>query len=133
MILLFFIGLFSGIISGMGIGGGAILIPALCIFLDMEQKMAQNINLIYFIPTALIALVTHCKNGNIEKKGLTKIILFGFIGAFLGSFLAIKLDNNILRKIFGVFLLIMGILEIFKKGKKEDGKGTVWKIKTRIY
>lgn len=122
MIILFLIGLFSGIISGMGIGGGAILIPALCIFLGFEQKMAQNINLIYFIPTALIALITHSKNGNIEKKGLFKIILFGFVGAFIGSFLAMKLDNSILKKIFGFFLLIMGILEIFKKGKEENGK-----------
>lgn len=122
MIILFLIGLFSGIISGMGIGGGAILIPALCLFLNFEQKMAQNINLIYFIPTALIALITHCKNGNVQKNGLFKIILFGFIGAFAGSFLAIKLDNDILKKIFGFFLLFMGFLEIFKKGKKENGK-----------
>ena len=47
--LLFLIGLVSGIISGMGIGGGTILIPALSIFFDYEQHTAQNFNLIYFI------------------------------------------------------------------------------------
>ncbi|MDR1913813.1 MAG: TSUP family transporter, partial [Clostridiales bacterium] len=68
------IGLLSGIISGMGIGGGTILIPALCILYDTQQQTAQNINLIYFIPTAIIALITHVKQGNIEKKPLPPII-----------------------------------------------------------
>lgn len=120
MIWLFVIGFFSGIISGMGIGGGAILIPALCLFFDFEQKLAQNINLIYFIPTALIAIITHSKNGNLEKKGLFKIIIFGFIGALIGSLIAINLESEILRKVFGWFLLFMGIIEIFKKGKVKD-------------
>ena len=123
MILLFLIGFLSGIISGMGIGGGAILIPALSLFFGFEQKLAQNINLIYFIPTAIISIITHSKNGNLEKKGLFKIIIFGLIGAGIGSLIAINLDNKILKKIFGWFLLIMGGLEIFKKGKEnENGK-----------
>ena len=84
--LLIIIGFLSGIISGMGIGGGTILIPALSIFFDYEQHTAQNFNLIYFIPTAIIALFTHAKSGNIEKKGLFKIILFGLVGAGAGAF-----------------------------------------------
>jgi len=116
--LLIIIGFLSGIISGMGIGGGTILIPALSIFFDYEQHTAQNFNLIYFIPTAAIALFTHAKSGNIEKKGLFKIILFGLIGAGTGAFLAVNLKADILRKCFGGFLLIMGITEIFRKEKK---------------
>ena len=64
--ILILIGLISGIISGMGIGGGTILIPALTIILNMEQKTAQAINLIYFIPTAVTAVITHLKANNIE-------------------------------------------------------------------
>lgn len=127
--LLFLIGLISGIISGMGIGGGAVLIPALCILLDFEQKTAQNINLIYFIPTAIIALITHCKNKNVEKNGLFKVIIFGCFGAILGSFLVIYLDNKILSKIFGYFLIFMGILEFFKKGIKKMDKEQFEKLK----
>lgn len=117
MIMLFFTGLISGIISGMGIGGGAILIPILTLFFGMEQKIAQNINLIYFIPTAIIAICIHTKNKNVEKNGLFKIIIFGILGAIIGSIIAINLKGEILKKFFGWFLLFMGLNEIFKKGK----------------
>lgn len=120
MIILFIIGFFSGIIAGLGIGGGAILIPALTLFLDMDQKTAQSINLIYFIPTALIASITHFKNKNIKKDSLIKLILFGFSGVFLGFFIINNISNDSLRKIFGVFLLIMGLMEIFRKGKDKN-------------
>lgn len=121
MIILFILGVLSGIISGMGIGGGVVLIPALTIFLNFEQKTAQAINLIYFIPTAVIAIWTHKKNGNIEKNGLLKIIIFGIIGAIIGSIIATNVENNILKKMFGYFLLIMGIIEIFKKSEGKNG------------
>lgn len=117
IIWLFLVGLISGVISGMGIGGGVILIPALTLFFDFEQKVAQNINLLYFIPTAIIAIFIHNKNKNIEKQGLFKIIIFGIVGAILGSLIAINLKGEILRKIFGWFLLFMGLSEIFKKEK----------------
>lgn len=123
MIWLFLIGLISGVISGMGIGGGAILIPSLTLIFDFEQKMAQNINLLYFIPTAIIAIFVHSKNKNIETKGLLKIIIFGIVGAIIGSVIAINLKGEILRKIFGWFLLFMGISEMFKK-EKEKKNGT---------
>lgn len=115
MIGFIILGIISGIISGMGIGGGTILIPVLTMFWSIEQKVAQNINLIYFIPTACIALIAHIKNKNIQKDILFIIIIGGLIGAIIGSFLAIKLNSSFLKKIFGFFLLLMGIIEIFKK------------------
>ena len=118
--MIILIGFLAGIISGMGIGGGTILIPALSIFFNYEQHTAQNFNLIYFIPTAVIALFTHSKNGNIEKSVLWKIIIFGLIGACGGAFIAINLNADILRKCFGVFLFIMGISEILKKEKNKN-------------
>ena len=120
MIWLFLVGLISGIISGMGIGGGVILIPALTLIFGFEQKIAQNINLLYFIPTAIIAIFVHSKNKTIEKQGLFKIIIFGIIGAIFGSIIAINLNGEILRKIFGWFLLITGISEILKKEKGQN-------------
>jgi uncharacterized membrane protein YfcA len=118
-IALVIIGLASGIISGMGIGGGTVLIPALSIFFSMDQKVAQNINLIYFIPTAIIALISHAKQGNIEKKPLPPIIIAGLIGAAGGSALAVALDASNLRKMFGFFLLAMGAYEFFRKEEKK--------------
>lgn len=122
MILYILIGLVSGIISGMGIGGGTILIPALSIFYSMEQHEAQNINLIYFIPTAIIAIISHLKNGNVEKKLVPKLVVWGLIGAFAGAFIAVKMEGELLRKAFGFFLLAMGLYEIFKKQEEEDKK-----------
>ena len=120
MIWLFLVGIISGIISGMGIGGGVILIPALTLIFKFKKKIAQNINLLYFIPTAIIAIFVHSKNKTIEKQGLFKIIIFGIIGAIFGSIIAINLNGEILRKIFGWFLLIMGISEILKKEKGQN-------------
>ena len=115
------IGVVSGIISGMGIGGGAILIPALTMLYETPQQQAQNVNLIYFIPTAIIALTLHFKNGNIEKPVLTKLIIYGVIGAVAGSLIAINMKPDLLRKFFGGFLAIMGIYEFFKKGSGKKG------------
>jgi hypothetical protein len=111
-------GFLAGIISGMGIGGGAVLIPALGIFLNMGQREAQHINLLYFIPTAAAAVFSHIKQGNIEKQGLTKIIIFGLLGAAVGAFVAFKLDASWLRKGFGVFLLGTALYEFFRKGER---------------
>jgi len=111
------IGFVSGVISGMGIGGGTVLIPALGILTGMEQKAAQSINLMYFIPTAAIAVITHRKKGNIETKGTAKLILFGLVGAGAGAMLAMWIDAGTLKRIFGFFLLAMGLYE-FKKAHK---------------
>ena len=109
------IGFVSGIISGMGIGGGAILIPALVMLTDLSQQSIQGINLIYFIPTAIAALISHIKDGNVEKKVLKPIVLYGLAAAAAGSFIAVNLDADMLRKIFAVFLVFMGIMELRKK------------------
>ncbi len=121
----FLIGLAAGIISGMGIGGGAVLIPALVLFVRPEQHVAQSTNLLFFIPTAIVALTIHIKRRRIDFKTGIPIMLFGLAGAILGSRLALAADGLLLRKGFGVFLLIMGLYEIFGKRKKTGGKGRV--------
>ena len=112
-------GLFSGIISGMGIGGGTVLIPALTMFLGINQHIAQGVNLLFFIPTAVIALFVHKKNGNLEIKTAIPLMLWGLIGASGGSFLALNLKPELLRRIFGIFLFVMGGYEIFKGFKEK--------------
>jgi len=109
------IGFAAGCISGMGIGGGAVLIPALTLLFAHSQHSAQNINLIYFIPTAAIAIFAHAKNGLIEKKILPKLIIGGVVGAVLGSIVALRLGGDTLKQFFAVFLLVMGVYEFFKK------------------
>ncbi len=107
------IGFLSGIISGMGIGGGAILIPALVLTSGIEQKLAQGINLVYFLPTAIFALIVHIKNKKVEIKTAIIIAVFGAVGAIIGSLVAMKLESELLRTLFGIFLLLIGGREIF--------------------
>ncbi|MBQ4145569.1 MAG: sulfite exporter TauE/SafE family protein [Clostridia bacterium] len=107
-------GFLSGIISGMGIGGGAILIPALTLFQGVSQQVAQGINLVYFLPTAIVSLIVHIKNKNVEIKTALIIGLSGLIGAMGGALLAIKLDGDLLRRMFGVFLFFIGVYEVIK-------------------
>ncbi len=115
-------GFFAGIISGMGIGGGTILIPALLFLQDISQQQAQGINLIYFVPTAVIALITHIKNKSIETNVVKPIVWIGLLGAAAGAFLAVKMEGDLLRKFFGGFLLLMGLSEVFHKQKNKKGE-----------
>ncbi len=119
MILEILAGFLSGVISGMGIGGGTILIPALSMFLNINQHTAQGVNLLFFIPTAIVALFIHKKDGNLMFKIALPLIIWGIIGAVAGSLLAIKLNQQILRKMFGIFLFLMGGYEIFKGFKNK--------------
>lgn len=113
--ILSLIGFISGVISGMGIGGGTILIPSLVLFKSIPQQEAQGINLIVFLPVSIVALITHHKKGNIDFS-LGKFIIFGgIIGSILGSLLAVKVESHSLKRYFGIFLLIIGIYQFFQK------------------
>ncbi|MGE5615025.1 MAG: TSUP family transporter [Bacillota bacterium] len=124
-VLLFVIGLAAGIAGGMGMGGGAVLIPALVLVVNPEQHIAQSVNLLFFIPTAVIALVIHTKNKQIDLKMAVPIIIAGLAGAFAGSSLAAWLAAGTLKKCFGFFLIALSVCEMFRKGKeKGTGAGT---------
>ena len=114
------LGFLSGVISGMGIGGGVILIPALSFFTDWTQQQAQAANLLFFLPTACVALYKHKKEGNVQVDTAKQLVLWGLLGAAVGSFLAVGLDGTLLRRFFGGFLVVMGLLEIFQAKKKEN-------------
>lgn len=112
-------GIFSGFLGGMGVGGGTILIPILIFFFHIEQQIAQSINLLSFIPLSIVAIIIHLKNKNINIKIALYLIIPGLIGALLGSILAVSTPSEHLKKFFGVFLLIMGLYQIFYKTKEE--------------
>jgi uncharacterized protein len=118
--IIYIIGFLSGMISGMGIGGGTILIPGLLLVTSISQQLAQSVNLAAFLPTALIAIYVHHKNKNIDFILALWLILSGLIGAWLGSCIAIGTASSTLRKLFGIFLLIMGIYEFFYKEKDQS-------------
>ncbi len=106
-------GIISGAIASWGMGGGALLIPLLSTFFHIEQHAAQATNLIFFIPTALCSVIINAKNKNIKYKIGIQITIFGIIGAIIGALLSNKLEKNILRKIFGIMLIIIAMIEIY--------------------
>ena len=107
------IGTISGIFSGIGMGGGTILIFLLNTFSGIEQHIAQATNLIYFIPTAISAIIVNYRNKNIDTKLAKYVSICGVIGAIIGAVFSINLDVNRLRKYFGIFLAIIAIHEIY--------------------
>ncbi len=107
-------GFLAGIFGGLGMGGGTILIPLLSIFLNLDQKLCQGINLVSFLVMALFSLVIHYKNGYIVLKNILPIILSGIIFTILGALLAGSISSSILKIVFGIFLCILAIIEIFK-------------------
>lgn len=119
-------GFIAGIVSGMGMGGGTILILLLTTFQGMEQHMAQATNLIFFIPTSLAAIAIHIKNKNIERKVVFFIILFGIVGATIGAMIANHIETQELKKYFSIFILIIALREIYSLWKeyKKEGKKT---------
>lgn len=112
-------GLFSGIIGSMGLGGGAVLIIYLSLFTETEQLRSQGINLLFFIPIAIIAVIIYAVKKQIQWKVTLKISLFGMLGTLAGWFFAGFLGGDITAKIFGGMLVIIGITEIFGKKKKK--------------
>ena len=106
-------GIISGSISGLGMGGGTMLILILSNYVGLEQHFAQAINLVFFIPTAISAIVVNLKQKLINTKLAIIIIISGIVGAIIGSRLAISLNSSYLRKYFGIFLLIISANEIY--------------------
>lgn len=112
-------GFLSGIISGMGIGGGVILIPLLVLFTGTNQQQAQGINLLYFIPTAISSLIIHIKNKKVKFRYALKLIAASLPWAIASSFIAVNIKSDILQKMFAIMLLVTGIYELFSGGSNE--------------
>lgn len=117
--LILLIGFLSGILSGLAVGGGTLLVPALVFFSGVNQHMAQGITLLSFIPTSIVAVFIHYRQGNVKPR-LAIYLTFGTLaGAIVGSLTAVHIPASFLKRIFGIFLVIMGVYEIFCRSKKE--------------
>lgn len=112
------VGLVCGILSGFGIGGGSLLMVWMTAVAALNQKTAQAINLLYFIPTSLGALIFHIRNKSICWKETVPAALAGCFTAAITAWLSSDLDVAILRRLFGCFLLLVGIRELLYRPKK---------------
>ena len=121
-------GLISGIVSGTGMGGGTILILILSVFMGIDQHVAQATNLVFFIPTSITAIIVSIKEKLIDWNVGIWIASAGIIGAIIGAKISITMDVILLKKLFGGFLAVIAIYEIYsfikgyRKYKKTDNK-----------
>ena len=104
-------GIVSGVVAGMGMGGGTLLIPVLIIFFNIAQQQAQGINLLAFIPCAIVSLIIHIKNKLVNFKIGLPILFTGIIASVFASILAVNTNSKLLQIMFGVFLLVVGVYQ----------------------
>lgn len=119
MVIALMIGTILGFLSGLGIGGGSLLILWLTLVNGMEQEMARTVNLLFFLPAAVVACYYRKKQGTLDVKKMLPAIAAGCIGAVLGTRLGGNLDTSLLKKGFGILLLATGIREVLWKPKKK--------------
>lgn len=112
------IGTLLGILSGLGTGGGSLLILWLTLGLGMEQPQARAINLLFFIPSAVIACLFRWKQGRLDMKKVLPAIIAGSIASGLFTFLSRDMDTGLLQKLFGGLLLLTGVRELLYKPRK---------------
>lgn len=108
-IIILVTGFVSGLLGGMGMGGGTVLIPALTLAAGVEQHVAQAANLIAFLPMAAMSLRVHKKSGLVSFKGIIPLVLSALLTSVAGGFAAAALTGASLKKLFGAFLIILGI------------------------
>lgn len=119
-LLPFLCGLAAGTISAWGVGGGTLLLLAMTLLLKVDHRTAQGINLLFFLPTAASALICHWKGGHLHKPTLRSSIPPAVLFSLAGAWLATSLDVNMLRKPFGVYLLISGVLLLLPSKQKKN-------------
>ncbi len=112
-------GILSGICASMGLGGGFVLLIYLNLFTQTEQLEAQLLNLCFFVPIAILSVYMHSVNGNIEKKIVKMTFILGIVGVIIGASVAFIINAKILSQVFGVFILIVGLKEMFHKKEEE--------------
>ena len=119
-IIPFLCGLGASILSAWGVGGGTLLLLVMTLFLDVDQRTAQGINLLFFLPTAASALVCHARGGYLDKPTLKSAVPLAVAAALAGAWIATNLDVAVLRKPFGVYLLPSGVSPLWPQRRKKQ-------------
>ena len=114
------IGTVLGFLTGLGVGGGSLLILWLTLVLEIPQQAARGINLLFFLPSALISCLFHWKQGSVNPKTILPAILAGCCSAALLSFISVGLDLALLKKLFGILLITTGIRELCYRPKAPE-------------
>ena len=112
------VGTALGFLAGLGTGGGSLLILWLTVALDMDPQTARSINLLFYIPSALIACLFRWKQGGFSIKQVLPAVIAGCICAGIFSYASSLLDMQMLRRLFGILLLFIGVKELLYRPRK---------------
>ncbi len=112
------IGTFLGFLAGIGVGGGSLLVLWLSLVLGMPHSQARLINLLFFLPSAIVASVFRWRQGTLHLRKVLPAIICGCTAAGICSWLSGSIDTAVLQKLFGGLLLITGIRELFYRPRK---------------
>ncbi len=114
------VGLVTGAVASMGLGGGFVLMIWLTSFAGLDQRTAQGVNLLFFLPIALLSLVFHIKGGLIDKKLVKQYLLGGVVGAVAGTVACNIVPNELLRTLFSLFLIAFGLRELLASPENKE-------------
>ena len=112
------VGSLLGFLTGMGVGGGSLLILWLTLVLGFDQSTARGINLLFFLPASAICCIFRLRQGRLKLRSCLPAILSGCAAAVLGSMIAADLDTALLRKPFGILLLLTGLRELLYRPQR---------------
>ena len=110
--VLWFVTAAMGFLSGLGVGGGSLLILWLSLIMKLEYPVVRILNLLFFIPGAVIASLIRWKQGTLKVKTALPAIIFGCISAAIFTLFRDRIETHLLKKIFGVLLLFTGAREL---------------------
>ena len=111
------VGASLGFLSGLGVGGGSLLMLWLTLVLELDHSIARNINLLFFLPAAAIASFFRWKQGSLDIKKILPAVIAGCISAGIFAWLSRHTDLQIIKKLFGGLLLVTGLRELFYRRK----------------
>lgn len=111
------IGIILGFLAGLGVGGGSLLMIWLTMILGIEQSTARSINLLFFIPSAVVASIFRIRQKSFPLKRIFPALLTGPIAATTATWIGLQINTEILRTGFGILLLFTGLRELFYKPK----------------
>jgi uncharacterized membrane protein YfcA len=115
MIISFLASFIGAALSALGMGGGGVFLIYLTVYLNLPQLEAQGMNLVFFVPVALVAIIIHAKNKLVRWRIVLPCVLAGLPGVWLGSRLAASFPQPVLGKRMAVFLGLIGLRELFSK------------------
>jgi uncharacterized protein len=108
-------GIAVGVLSALfGVGGGIIMVPFLVLVLDQSQHIAEGTSLVVIVPTAIVGAFVHRRSGYVSLRAAAWLALGGISGAWLGAEAALRLDGSVLQFLFGLFLLLSGVMTVHR-------------------